>query len=181
MNYTEILNFNNVLPSKPEFALIPADTLAKVHLTIRSGGYEADPYLTKSSHTGSVYLSAEFCVLEGSFARRKIFQNIGILGTAKEGDNDAFGKRGRSLIRSIIESAKNINPSDNSDEAQQARKINNFGDINGLTCIIKIGIDRDKSGKYSDRNCIIGVITPDKKEYQQIMNGIQLDDQLPWC
>ena len=181
MNYTEILDFNNVLPSKPEFSLIPVDTIAKAHLTIRGGGYEADPYLTKSSHTGSIYLAAEFCVLEGPFSRRKIFQNFGVSGTLKEGDNDSFGKKGRSLIRSIIESAKNINPNDNSDEAQKARKINNFGDLNGITCIIKIGIDHDKSGKYNDRNCIIGIITPDKKEYQQIMNGTQLEDQLPWC
>jgi hypothetical protein len=148
---------------------------------IRNGGYSEDQYLSKSSSTGSLYLIGEFTVLEGPFARRKIFQNIGIIGTAKEGDQDAFGVRGRSLIRGIIESAKNINPNDDSSKACEARKINSFGDLNGLICVVKIGIENDKSGKYGDRNSVLCAVTPDKREYQQILSGVGLDDNISWC
>ena len=63
--------------------LIPKGTLAKVRLTIRPGGFD-DPsqgwtggYATRGS-TGAVYLNGEFTVLEGQYARRKIFTLIGL-------------------------------------------------------------------------------------------------------
>ena len=179
VTYENLLNFNNVESSKAGFALIPDGTIAKAHLTIRAGGAELDAYLTKSSNTGAVYLNAEFVILEGSFAKRKIFQNIGVVGAFREGDNDVFGTRGRSFLRSLIESAKNIYPTDNSEEAQKARKISGFAELDGLVCIIKIGVDKDKSGKYADRNCVLCAITTDKKEYEQVMHGVQ-DDKNVW-
>ena len=179
MNYENLLNFNNAESTKPEFTIIPANTIVKASLVIRPGECEVDKYLTKSPHSGSIYLACEFIVLEGPFARRKIFQNIGIIGTAKEGDNDSFGKRGRSLLRAIIESFRNIMPNDESETAQNARKINHFGELNGITPIVKIGIDNDKSGKYGDRNYIISAITPDKKDYGQFIAGV-LEDKYAW-
>lgn len=63
--------------------LIPKGTLAKVRLTIRPGGFD-DPaqgwtggYATRGS-TGAVYLNGEFTVLEGPYAKRKIFTLIGL-------------------------------------------------------------------------------------------------------
>jgi hypothetical protein len=175
----QLTNFNNAAIARPEAMLIPQGTIAKVIMNIRSGGYEKDPYLTKSSHTGSIYLHAEFIVLEGPFSRRRTFQNIGIVGNNKTGDSDVFGTRGRSLLRGLIESAKNIMPNDSSETAQNARKINSFADLNGLTCVVKIGIERDKSGKFDDRNSIICAVTPDKKEYEIFMN--RAEDNIPWC
>lgn len=63
--------------------LIPKGTVAKVRLTIRPGGFD-DPsqgwtggYATRGN-TGAVYLNGEFTVLEGPYAKRKIFTLIGL-------------------------------------------------------------------------------------------------------
>jgi hypothetical protein len=171
INFEHLTDFNNAAISGPNADLIPAGTIAKVIMNIRSGGFEEEPYLTKSPHSGSIYLHVEFTVLEGPFSRRKIFQNIGITGvykTCKTRDTDVYGARGRSLLRGIIESSKNIDPHDKSEAAQQARKISSFADLNGITCVVKVGINKDKSGQYDPSNVVLTAITPDKKEYQQI-------------
>jgi hypothetical protein len=179
-------DFNNAAISGGIQDLIPAGTIAKIAMNIRSGsgtsagGYEEEPYLTKSLHSGSIYLHVEFVVLTGPFSRRKIFQNIGITGVCKTGDTDVFGTRGRSLLRGLIESAKNIQPEDNSEEAQKARKINDFAEFNRITCIVKIGVNKDKSGQYDPQNMVLAAVTPDKKEYQQFMFGIEAEDNVPW-
>lgn len=177
--YESILDFNTADISKAKVLPIPHGTIAKVIMNIKAGGYESDPYLSKSAHSGAIYLHAEFIVLEGPFVRRRIFQNIGIIG-AISGEEDVFGARGRSLIRGLIESAKGIQPNDNSEEAQAARKISNFRDLNGLVCVVKIGIEKDKSGKLEDRNTVICAITPNKKEYQAFMERQTSQDDGVW-
>jgi hypothetical protein len=187
INFEHLTDFNNAAISGGIQDLIPAGTIAKVAMNIRSGGYEEEPYLTKSLHSGSIYLHVEFVILTGPFSRRKIFQNIGITGVCKTGDTDVFGTRGRSLLRGLIESAKNIQPEDNSEEAQKARKISSFAELNGITCIVKIGVNKDKSGQYEPNNIVLAAITPDKKEYQQFwhgaspMFGAEAESAVPWC
>ena len=53
-------------------------------MTIRPGGFD-DPaqgwtggYATRNANTGSVYLNCEFVVLEGPYARRKMWSLIGL-------------------------------------------------------------------------------------------------------
>jgi hypothetical protein len=181
INFEYLTDFNNAAISNGNPDLIPPNTIAKVVMNIRNGGFEEDPHLTKSPYSGSIYLHVEFVVLEGVFSRRKIFQNIGITGICKTGDTDVFGARGRSLLRGIIESAKNIQPKDNSEVAQKARKINGFAELNGITCVVKIGVYNDKTGQYDPRNIVLGAITPDRKEYQQFMFGVEAEDNIPWC
>jgi hypothetical protein len=180
INFTKLTDFNNVETANVNAPLTPAGTIAKAIMNIRSGGYAEDPYLTKSSHSGAIYLHVEFVIVGGPFSRRKIFQNIGIAGVVKEGESDVFGARGRSLLRSIIESAKNISPKDTSPEAQEARKINGFADLNGIICVVKIGVDKDKSGQYDDKNVVFAAITPDKKEYTQFMTNSESIEDFPW-
>jgi len=63
--------------------LIPKGTIARVRLTIRPGGFD-DPSqgwtggYAKRGTTGSVYLDAEYTVLEGPYAKRKIWSMIGL-------------------------------------------------------------------------------------------------------
>ncbi|MGK9522654.1 hypothetical protein O6471_24465, partial [Salmonella enterica subsp. enterica] len=63
-------DFNDA-QQQPSFDLIPKGTLARVRMTLKPGGFD-DPaqgwtggYATQSFGTGSVYLAAEFVVLEG--------------------------------------------------------------------------------------------------------------------
>jgi hypothetical protein len=84
-----------------------------VRLTIRPGGFD-DPaqgwtggYATRGS-TGAVYLNGEFTVLEGPYARRKIFTLIGLY--SPKGPD--WANMGRSLIRGMLNSARGISDKD---------------------------------------------------------------------
>ena len=67
-----------------------------------------------SAATGAVYLDAEFTVLEGQYAKRKIWSMIGLY--SPKGPN--WANMGRSLVRGILNSARGISDKDKSPEAQ---------------------------------------------------------------
>jgi hypothetical protein len=150
----------NSAEAQTESGLIPNNTIAKARLTIKAGNDFSDPFLTRSKNGDSVFLNCEFTIMEGQYARRKIFDKIGINGS------DQWINMGKSRIRAILESAKNINPKDMSETAMSARKINSFDELNGLEMIIKIGIEHDRSGVYQDKNKVASIITPDSQLYQ---------------
>ena len=65
------------------YDVIPKGTIARVRMTIKPGGFN-DPdqgwtggYATMGD-SGAVYLNCEFVVLEGPYARRKIWTLIGL-------------------------------------------------------------------------------------------------------
>ena len=157
-------SWNDFNDAKQVSNLIPKGTIAKVQLTIRPGGYD-DPtqgwtggYATRGS-TGAVYVSGEFTVLEGTYARRKIFTLIGLY--SPKGPD--WGNMGRSLVRGILNSARGISDKDNSPQAQAARRISGLGDLDGLTFLAKIDVGKDANGE--DKNEIRIAVTPDHKEY----------------
>lgn len=151
----DLTDFNT---AKSQSNLIPKGTTVKVKMAIKPGGYEC--WFTKSPTTGSIYLNAEFTVIEGPYARQKIYQAIGIKsGKANVEREDVWGEMGRSMIRSILESARNIHPHDNSEKATLARKLNSIADLNGLEFRAKVGIESDR---YGEKNKIATVITPEQ-------------------
>ncbi|MFP3034050.1 MAG: hypothetical protein ACEY3C_00515, partial [Candidatus Tisiphia sp.] len=85
-----LTDFNN---AKLQSNLIPKGTIVKVKMAIKPGGYEN--WFTKSYATGSIYLNVEFTVTEGPYAKRKIFQVIGIKsGKARVEGEDTWGESG---------------------------------------------------------------------------------------
>jgi len=167
--YEYMTDFNN---AEEQFTLIPHGTLAKVSLSIRSGNYGVGNLLTKNDKTGSIGLSVEFLILEGEHKNRKIIQLIGVKGMKlDEHGNDIWGGMGCRLIRAILESAHNISPKDNSDRANALRVVTDFSELQGLKCLVKIGIEEDKTGQYSAKNKVILAITPDMKDYFYLMSN----------
>jgi hypothetical protein len=166
-----MMNFNDAEPQQ-EFGLIPENTIAKARLAIKLGNDFSDPFLTRSKNGDSSYLDCEFVIMEGQYVRRKVFEKIGISGS------EMWEKIGKSRIRALLESAKNINPKDSSDAAKAARKINSYDELDGLEAVIKIGIERDRSGVHPDKNRIMSFITPDKPAYNKYMNEVH--DDIPW-
>ena len=150
-----------------EYSLIPVNTFAKARLVIKPGNHFADPLLTGSKHSDSAYLSVEFIILEGQYAKRKVFDKIGITG------NDTWINMGKARIRAILESAKNISPKDMSETAMTARKINSFEELNNLDVVIKIGVESDRNGVYGDKNKVVAIITPDHQSYREYMSATQ--------
>jgi hypothetical protein len=171
MNAHSDFDFNGAEPLSAQFELIPANTLAKVHLTIRPGAAGADGWLTQSQSSEALYLRTEAVILEGPFTKRRVFTRIGIKGkSVNERGEDTYANRGRSLIRGILESARGIHPDDASDRARAARTIRSLGDLSGLTFVAKIGIDRDRRDpNVEPRNVIAAAITPNHKDYSALM------------
>jgi hypothetical protein len=163
--------WNDFNDARQNTNIIPKGTLAKVRLTIRPGGFD-DPaqgwtggYATRGT-TGAVYLSGEFTVLEGPFARRKIFTLIGLY--SPKGPD--WGNMGRSLVRGMLNSARGISDKDNSPQAQAARRISGFADLDGLEFVARIDVGSDTNGE--DKNEICSAVTPDHKEYAALMGTV---------
>jgi len=164
-------SWNDFNDAKSNINLIPKGTLAKVHLTIRPGGFD-DPsqgwtggYATRGS-TGAVYLNGEFTVLEGQYSRRKIFTLIGLY--SPKGPD--WGNMGRSLVRGMLNSARGISDKDMSPEAQAARRIGGFSDLDGIEFVARIDVGTDANG--DDKNEIRSAVTPDHKDYAAIMGAV---------
>ncbi|MFP5213957.1 MAG: hypothetical protein ACLGPL_11330 [Acidobacteriota bacterium] len=166
-------DFNSSEPQQSYGDLIPKDTICKLQINIRPGNAGPDGWLTASQAAGSdvLYLSCEFTVLEGPFAKRKFWQNLTFSGgKVNEKGSSVAGEITRSTLRAMLESARNILPTDMSEKALAARRVQSFEEFDGLVFAAKIGIEKGKDG-YEDKNKLASIITPEKKEYQAIMNG----------
>lgn len=164
-----LTDFNTAVP---QCSLIPLGTIVKVSVKVCPGGHRPDGWLSKSTNTGSIYLNTEFTVIEGPYLQHKIHQIIGIKSSKFSTDvEDRWGGMGRSMIRAILESARNIYPYDDREQAKLARKIKSISELNGLQCIVKIGIE---TSEYGDKNKVISVITPDHQVYADLMHSSSL-------
>lgn len=164
-------SWNDFNDAKQTSNIIPKGTLAKVRMTIRPGGHD-DPsqgwtggYATRGT-TGSVYLNIEYTVLEGPFAKRKVFGMIGLY--SPKGPD--WANMGRGLVRSMLNSARGISDKDNSPQAQGARRISGFGDLDGLEFVARIDVGTDSNG--DDKNDIRTAATPDHREYAALMGSL---------
>jgi hypothetical protein len=162
-------DFNTVEPQKKEFPLIPDGSIVKVRMGITYGGYGEDNALTHNEVTGSIGLKASFVVVDGEYKDRNIIQLIGFKGTkVNEEGKDIWGNSGKSLLRGLIESAKGISSKDTSMLSVAARKVS-LKELDDMVCLVKVGVEKDKSGKYSDKNKIKYALTADHKEYGNYM------------
>lgn len=153
------------------FDTLPKGTLIKVRMTLKPGGYDdhsqgwTGGYATRNETTGSIYLNSEFVVLEGPYARRKIWSLIGL----HSNKGPEWANMGRAFIKGILNSARGLHPQDNSPQAQQARRINGFADLDGIEFVGKVEMEKDQYGE--DKNVIKMAITPDRKEYAAVMGS----------
>ena len=157
-------DFNDA-EQQQSFDLIPKGTVARVRMTIKPGGFD-DPaqgwnggYATQSFETGSVYLSCEFVILEGEFARRKMWSNIGL--SSPKGPN--WGNMGRTFVRAALNSARNIRPQDNTPQAAAARRIAGFHELDGLEFVARIDVEKDGRGEL--KNVVKLAVEPDHPDY----------------
>lgn len=162
-------DFQDADPQQSGFDLIPKGTLAPVRTTFKPGGYD-DPsqggdggYATQSFETGSIYLAAEFVITAGDYAKRKMWSNIGLYSPK----GPTWGQMGRSFIRAILNSARNVHPQDNSPQAAAARRIQGFHELDGIEFLARIDIEKDAKGQ--DRNVIKVAVEPDHLDYAKWM------------
>ncbi len=152
--------------------VIPRGTIAKVRMTIKPGGYDdhhhgwTGGYATDNPETGSVYLNCEYVVLDGPYAKRKIWNLIGLY-SAK---GPEWGNMGRTTIKGILNSAHRLSPEDQTPAAQQQRRLAGIHELDGIEFVVQIGVQKDREDEL--RNTIRMVITPDHKGYAAAMNGM---------
>jgi hypothetical protein len=158
----------NAAEDQNNFDVIPKGTLVKVRMTIRPGGYDdasqgwTGGYATQSMTTGSVYLNCEFVVLDGPYAKRKMWSLIGLHSPK----GPEWANMGRAFVKGILNSSRGLHPQDNSPQAQQARRIQGFADLDGIEFVAKVELDKDQNG--DDKNVIKIAITPDHKDYAAV-------------
>ena len=168
-------NFNNSTEQK-SYDVIPAGTLARVKLNIKPGMYN-DPennwtggYATQSA-TGAVYLDCEFTVLHGPYVNRKVWSLIGLHSPK----GPTWGEIGHAFIGNILDSAHGFSSKDTSPEAQKARTINGFTNLQGLEFLARIDVEKDTSNNR-EKNIIKTAITCDHKDYKNLMATVTTPD-----
>ena len=158
-------DFNDAEAQQGGFDLIPRGITVPVRMTIKPGGHDdhtqgwTGGYATQSFDTGAVYLACEFVVTDGPFAKRKMWSNVGLYSPK----GPTWGHMGRSFIRAVLNSARNVQPQDNSPQAAAARRINSFADLDGIEFLARVDVEKD--GKGEDRNVVKVAIEPDHKDY----------------
>ena len=168
-----MLNLNNANVSEApqmERTLIPAGTVCRAVIVVKLGDMEIPEFGTghwfkASQATKAKWMELEFTVLGGEYDRRKFWDRIFVDGD-KMGESGVPQAReiGLSTLRTIIESAHNIVPSDVSPEAQARRQIQGVNDLNGMEICAKVGIKKGTNG-YSDQNKLTAAITPNQKDF----------------
>jgi len=66
-----------------------------------------------------------------------------------------------------LESARGIMPNDQSDTAKATRRIDHYGELNGLRFIGRIGVQPAQNG-FKAKNTLDLVVTPDRQGWQPV-------------
>ncbi|MBF0354934.1 MAG: hypothetical protein HQL43_06845 [Alphaproteobacteria bacterium] len=161
----------------PSGDLIPDGTFAKIRLSIRPGGVNGsvpmDAGLLKGS-TGSdaKMLDCEFTVVEGSFVRRKFWQNFTVAGGKLDDKGQSKGWNiSKASFRAMVDSALGLSPKDMSEATKAKRLIQGLKQLDGITFAARIMVEPASDPKYRDQNRLANVVLPDETQYAAIMKG----------
>jgi hypothetical protein len=166
------LNFNDAEKQNPIGELIPAGTKLKLSIKVRPGGSGEGGWLKDSKAGDKRMLDLELTVVQGEFARRKLWDLMTVEARDEEDEGTQTALNiSRSRLRAILESARGIEPDDQSPAAEKKRQIDNYGTLDGLEFAATVRIEKDKSGVYPDKNRIGAILTPDHKDYAGVMSG----------
>ena len=153
--------------------VIPPKSKVQVQLAIiypeagRSGS--SAPELTRA-HSGLEYLATKLTVTRGTFVGKVIYQNFNLANAQTTGQQKAIDISVRS-IRAMVEASRGIRPKDSSPTATQARKLQRWSELDGLTCFIVVDCEQSqpsRNGKVYINNRLYSVVTIDDPCYQQL-------------
>lgn len=166
-------DFNTADAPRAMGALMPEGTKVMLTLSLRPGGCGDGGWLKNTNAGDAGMLDMEFTVDGGEFAKRKVWGNYLVEGNGSSGHDQATSIS-RSMVRGILESARNILPGLETPEAVTGRQISGWGDLDGLRFPAVLGVEkgslRDKtagpnSERYADKNVLKLPIAPDDADY----------------
>jgi hypothetical protein len=160
---TDTTDFNfNTAGEQRSLDVVPANTICTLQMTIRPGGAGDNGWLKRSADGQSEHLDCEFTVVDGQFAKKKLWQPFTLRGTAP-GHAEA-GEISRNTLRAILESARGIKPDDKSEAAAAARKVASWGEFDQIRFMARLGVRPPRDG-YGAKNTILEIITPERKAW----------------
>ncbi len=130
------------------------------------------------TRTGLFFLSMKFEVIAGQYEGVRWFDQVYLPArmqtiTLSKGQEQICNSWG-SKIRAMLESARGINPNDESQKANAARAISGFLDLSDLEIPVVVGINNKPTEKNDNiywNNTLSRVLTIDKEEYAAIKAG----------
>ena len=164
-----IYDFNNI--ESPAKELIPAGTIAPVKLTMEAGGQAPEGLLTKTKSADMYYMHALLTIIEGPYVQQTLHHRFAVRGTHPQ---DRWALRGLQDLRRVLESARNIHPTDPSEEAKAKRRIQSYREFDGLCFLIKIGVKPGNVSataptvRYAPENCISTILLPGMADYRPV-------------
>lgn len=159
---------------------IPDKTQARILLKFIYGdcGERNELHRTKS---GLHMLKLEATVIDGAFIKRKFWPNyiLGGDGQLTAGQQQAVDIS-RRTIRAILENARGIAPTDDSEKAISARRLRSLADLDGMEIDCLIGIEKGKDG-YDDKNVIRRVGKPKEPSGERIPSPAAAKKAAAWA
>lgn len=173
-------DFNDAKPN--DFEVLPDNTEVKVLLKVQAGDHDlADGCLRRSEKTGAHMLNLEATVLEGKFAKRKVFFGFYLgndTGKLTEGQQTAVDMS-RSKLRAITEAARGFSPTDETPAAIEARKLKKgFMDLNDMEVSVILGVEKGTGG-YSDKNVLKRVVPHGKAGFDASKEAASMRSAAP--
>lgn len=175
-----MFDFNNEDAQK-EFASgpVPAGSKVMLRLNIEKPQHESKPgSFVSQTKNGMLGLWCKFEVVHGTYEGVSWHETMWLPeGYQRVAMTEGWRKAVRiagAKFKAIIEAHRRINPSDKSPRANEARHVHSVLDFNGMTFPAKVGIEREGreyNGRTYWNNILSTVITPDKDEFQTIVQG----------
>ena len=171
------MNFGNAPTDQGGLGeLVPDKTLAWAIVTVRPHNMDHGMVLVPSKSSDGKYIDVELTILEGPYAKRKIWDRIGLAGSSEK-----WVAQGFSSVRHILEVGREIvgfAPGDSKYQLGQITQTNGdmvLMELDGLRCAVQIGIEVGKDG-YKDKNVVRAYLSPNPtsntfKTFMKLVNG----------
>jgi hypothetical protein len=143
-------------------SLIPDNAPVIVQMSVISGGAGQHGELSRAT-TGTEMLKCKFTVVSGEHVQKVFYDNFIVDPTKERAMAISHGK-----LKSILDSALNIDPKDVTSAEARARRDRDYKDFDGLRFIAVAGIEGEKTengNTFPPKNVLAGVITNDHPDW----------------
>src|SRR6516165_3708941 len=134
-------------PPPRNLDLIPHGTICAVIMQIVPG---PAGLLWRSTAGDCEMLKVKFTVTDGPYARKQFWENMIIVGTTP--GQKQMAETWEGTRKAILESARNIQPGDESPRAREAY-LAELSDFDGMGFMARVGVEK---GKPKDKNDVTG-------------------------